>query len=161
MVGDLLSIRIRRAATDDLEMLYSIERECFTIEAFTKEQLAYLMENPKAISLIARIGDEIAGFIIGLIHDYRTTRTGHVYTIDVAVKHRRKGVGLKLLKELEQKFMENGVEICYLEARRENVVALELYRKHGYKELDVLRNYYSEGVDGVRLMKKLSLPLQR
>ncbi|MFQ5758605.1 MAG: ribosomal protein S18-alanine N-acetyltransferase [Candidatus Bathyarchaeia archaeon] len=155
-----MSIHIGRATTDDLETLYSIERECFTLEAFTKEQLAYLLENPKGISLIARIDNEIAGFIMGLIYNHSTTKTGHVYTIDVAVKHRRKGVGLRLLRELEQRFVKNGVEICYLEARRGNVAALELYRKHGYTEVDILKNFYSEGVDGVRLMKKLSSPLQ-
>jgi len=151
-----LSIHIRRATTDDLETLYSIERECFTVEAFTEEQLAYLLENPKGVSLIAQIDNEVAGFIVGLICTHGTARIGHVYTIDVAVKHRRKGVGLRLLGELEQRFVENGVEICYLEARRGNVAALELYRKHGYTKVDVLKDFYSEGVDGVRVMKKFS-----
>jgi ribosomal-protein-alanine N-acetyltransferase len=82
-------------------------------------------------------------------------RTGHVYTIDVVAKHRRKGVGLRLLRGLEQLFVENEVGVCYLEARRENVAALELYQKHGYAQLDVLKDFYSQGVDGVRLMKKL------
>jgi ribosomal-protein-alanine N-acetyltransferase len=150
-----LSVHIRRATTDDLETLYSIERECFTAEAFTKEQLEYLLENPKGISLIAQIDGEIAGFTVGMIYNYSIMRTGHVYTIDVVVKHRRKGIGLRLLSELEQRFVENGVGICYLEARRENVAALELYQKHGYTEVDVLKDFYSEGVDGVRLMKKL------
>lgn len=151
-----MPIRIRQATTDDLETLYRIERECFTLEAFTKEQLTCLLENPKGISLIAQINGEIVGFIMGLIYDHDTARTGHVYTIDVAVKHRRKGIGMELLKELERRFVKNGVEICSLEARRENVAALELYRKHGYTEVDVLKNFYSEGVDGVRLIKKLS-----
>lgn len=150
-----MSIHIRKATTDDLETLYGIERECFTAEAFTKEQLAYLLENPKTISLTARIDDEIAGFIIALIYNHGVSKTGHVYTIDVAAKHRRRGVGLRLLGELEQRLVENGVEICYLETRRGNVAALELYRKHGYKEVNVLKDFYSAGVDGVRLVKKL------
>ncbi len=151
-----MPIHIRRATTDDLETLHSIERECFTIEAFTKEQLEYLLKNPKGISLIAQMNNEIAGFIVGLIYDHYTTRTGHVYTLDVAVKHRRRGVGVRLLGELEQRFVENGVEICYLEARRGNVAALALYRKHGYTEVDVLKDFYSKRIDGIRFMKKLS-----
>lgn len=151
-----MPIHIGRATTDDLEILYSIERQCFTAEAFTKEQLVYLLENPRAISLIARIDDQIAGFIIGLIHNHGKTRTGHVYTLDVAVKHRRKGVGLRLLRELEERFVEKGVEICCLEARKGNVAALELYRKQGYMEVNVLKDFYSEGIDGVRLVKRLS-----
>ena len=147
---------MRQATTDDLETLCNIERECFTIEAFTKEQLEYLLENPKGISLLAQIDDEIAGFIVGVIYNYSIMRTGHVYTIDVLVKHRRKGVGLRLLRELEQRFVENGVEICYLETGRENVAALELYRKQGYTELNILKDFYSDEVDGIRLMKKLA-----
>ncbi len=79
-----------------------------------------------------------------------------MYTVDVAVKHRRKGVGLRLLREFEERLVENRVGICYLEARSGNLAALELYRKQGYTEVNVLKKFYSEGVDGIRLVKKLS-----
>jgi len=151
-----LPIHIRRAKTSDLETLRSIEKECFTTEAFTRKQLYHLLENPRGISLVAQIDDEIAGFLVGLIYSYGKTRTGHVYTVDVAVKHRRKGVGLRLLREFEERLVENRVGICYLEARSGNLAALELYRKQGYTEVHVLKNFYSKGVDGIRLVKKLS-----
>ena len=150
------NLTIQQATVNDLETLYKIERECFTLEAFTKAEIAYLLEAPNAISLIARVDDEIAGFTIGLIHDHDKTRAGHVYTIDVAIKHRRRGVGLRLLKELEQIFIKRGVKICYLEARLDNVAARELYRKHGYEEAGTLRDYYSRGIHGIRLVKRLS-----
>ena len=155
MVGYALSITIQKATVDDLEMLYKIERECFTIEAFSKQHIAYLLENPNAVSLVAQINSEIAGFIVGLIHRHDKMITGRVYTLDVAVKYRRKGVGLRLLNKLEQIFVKRGVKICYLEARVDNVAARELYRKHGYVEVEKLKHYY-EGVHGVRLKKKLA-----
>jgi ribosomal-protein-alanine N-acetyltransferase len=138
----------------DLETLYQIERECFTIEAFSKEHIAYLLQSPSTLSLVAHVNGEIAGFIIGLINRKDKTITGRVYTIDVASKHRRKGVGLKLLDELERKFVKIGVKTCYLEARADNVAALELYRKRGYVEVKKLKKYY-RGIHGVRLKKKL------
>jgi len=141
---------------DDLETLYKIERECFTTEAFTKTQIAYFLEAPNAVSLIARVDNEIAGFTIGLIHDSNTVRAGHVCTIDVSIAHRRRGVGLRLLKELERIFIQRGVKICYLEARLDNLAARELYRKHGYVEAETLSDYYSRGSHGIRLLKKLS-----
>lgn len=151
-----MPITIQQATVNDLETLYKIERECFAVEAFTKTEIAYLLEAPNAISLIARVDDEIAGFTIGLIRDYEKTRAGHVYTIDVAIKYRRRGVGLRLLNELEQVFIKRGVKICYLEARFDNVAAQELYRKHGYAEARTLRDYYSRGAHGIRLVKRLS-----
>ena len=154
MVGESLSITIQRATINDLEKLYQIERECFTIEAFSKKHIGYLLQNPNTVSLVAQINSEIAGFIVGLIHQQHKTITGRVYTLDVASKHRRKGVGLKLLNEIEQIFVKRGVRICYLEARVDNVAALELYHKHGYVEVEKLKEYY-RGIHGVRLKKKL------
>lgn len=149
-----MSITIQRATINDLETLYEIERECFTMEAFSKQHLSYLLENSNAVSLVAQINNAIAGFIIGLIHRHDEEITGRVYTLDVAVKYRRKGVGLKLLDEIERIFVERGAKICYLEARKDNVAALELYRKHGYAEVKELKNYY-KGAHGVLLKKKI------
>lgn len=150
-----MPIIVRRATIKDLETLCKIERECFTLEAFTKQHIAFLLENPRNIRLAAWENNEIAGFIIGLIQNFNETRIGRIYTLDVAVKHRRKGIGLKLLNELEQVFIEKGVKNCYLEARTGNVAARELYRKHGYTEVKQLKDYYSRGVHGVLLVKKL------
>jgi len=151
-----LSITIQRATIDDLETLYQIERECFAIEAFSKQHIAYLLENPNTVSLVAKINNAIAGFIIGLIHRHDEKITGRIYTLDVAVKYRRKGVGLKLLDKIERIFTKNGVKICYLEVRKDNVAALELYRRHGYVEVEELKDYY-RGAHGVRLKKKLGV----
>jgi len=151
-----LLIFTRQTTVNDLEKLYEIERECFTAEAFTKELLTILLQDSSSVSLIAQINGEIAGFIIGLIQHIRGMKTGHIHTIDVAIKHRRKGVGIKLLKELEQIFVKEGVRVCYLEARLNNVAALELYKKQGYTEVERLKNYYNEGAHGVCLQKWLS-----
>lgn len=156
MDGQALSITIERATINNLETLYQIERECFTIEAFNKQHIAYLLKNPNAVSLVAKINNEIAGFIIGLIRRHDEKITGRVYTLDVAATYRRKGVGLKLLNEIERIFAKRGVKICYLEARKDNMAALELYRKLGYVEVEDLKDYYN-GVHGVRLKKELEV----
>jgi len=150
-----LSVTVKLATIGDLETLHKIERECFIIEAFTKEQMTRLLESPNTVSLVAWINGEVAGFIIGSIENLDKTRAGHVYTLDVAVKRRRIGVGLRLLKELESIFTKRGVKICYLEVRLDNVAARELYQKQGYTEGVSLTDYYCKGGHGVRLEKKL------
>jgi len=147
---------MRQATVNDLEKLHEIERECFTAEAFSKQLLTLLLQDANSVGLIVQINGEIAGFIIGVIHHIRGVKTGHVYTIDVAAKHRRRGVGEKLLNELEQIFARKGIQVCYLEARGDNVAALKLYKKQGYTEIEKLNDYYLEGVHGVRLQKRLS-----
>lgn len=154
MAAKPLSISLRHATTNDLETLLTIERECFTAEAYTKKQMHYLLESPNAIGLVATVNKEVAGFTIGLIERHGKTKTGHVYTIDVTAKHRRMGIGLKLLNELERIFLEKGVKTCYLEVRIDNRAARELYRKQGYVELTPLKNFYSVGTHGIRLKKE-------
>jgi len=150
-----LQITVETAHMPNLDELLRIERECFTTEAFTKEQIEILFRNPTAVGLLARIDGEVAGFVIGMIETYGATKAGHVYTIDVAVKHRRMGVGIKLLKEMEHTFMKKGAETSYLEVRADNQAARRLYRKRGYVEVETLDDYYSRGVQGLRLRKQL------
>ncbi|UCE29444.1 MAG: GNAT family N-acetyltransferase [Candidatus Bathyarchaeota archaeon] len=152
---DCLYVSIGRATINDLGRLCEIERECFTLEAFSRLQIAQLLENPHAISLVARVSSDIAGFIIGSIERVGEVVFGHIYTLDIAVKYRRKGIGMKLLNRLEQEFLEENVRECYLEARMNNTAALELYHKHGYARVKLLRNYYSKGSHGILLVKRL------
>jgi len=146
---------VRQATENDLETMLSIERECFTAEAYTQEQMGHLLKSPSAVSLIAKVDNEVVGFTIGLIEQHGKTKRGHVYTIDVALKHRRIGIGATLLSEIEGIFVERGVKTCYLEVRADNKAARELYRKHGYTELEPLENFYSTGIHGIRLKKEL------
>ena len=105
-----MNVAIRRPTVKDLELLHKIEMECFTLDAFTVWQIASLLEDPHTFSLAAWENEEVLGFIIGMIHDSREVRVGHIYTLDVAPKHRRKGIGLRLLAELEQIFMAEGFD---------------------------------------------------
>jgi len=148
-------LKIEQAKLNDLDALYRIERECFTSEAFTKEHIANLLESADAVNLVAKANHEIVGFIVGMIENYGRVTVGHVYTIDVALKYRRAGVGLRLLEELEHVFLDRGVKTSYLEVRIDNKAARELYRKKGYVELEPLENYYAKGRHGLRMKKDL------
>jgi len=91
-----------------------------------------------------------------LIYDWGREKIGHVVTLDVALKHRRKGVGMKLLKYLELKFKEKSVDSCYLEVRADNEAAQQLYRSLGYKQVRILKDYYGRGIHGIQLKKLLA-----
>ena len=116
-----------------------------------------LLKTPATTSLLARANDEVAGFVIGMTDDYAEMKLGHVLTIDVIPKYRRKGIATKLLQKIERELQNSGVKTSYLEVRKDNVAARKLYQKLGYREIEVLKDYYSRGGDGVRLEKTLLL----
>ena len=148
-------VRVELASTADLQALYKIERECFSSEAFSIEELSFLIESPNSISLMAKVGEEIAGFIIGLVYNTKFEKIGHVLTLDVAKKYRRKGAAKELMRKLEEKFRENNVKECFLEVRIDNEAAKRLYKKLGYGETACLKDYYGNGLHGIRLKKAL------
>lgn len=143
------------ASPDSLDELWSIERECFTKEAYSKQQIASLLKSPNAVDLVARVNGEIAGFVIGGIEDLSGRQVGHVYTIDVGVNHRRKGVGKRLIKDIENVFIDHGVGVIYLEVRANNQAARRLYETQGYRSVEAIENYYSAGIHGLRMIKYL------
>jgi ribosomal-protein-alanine N-acetyltransferase len=147
--------KIEKASIEHLDRLYEIEMKCFETEAFTKQQIAYLMTDSNSVILVSKVKDEIVGFVIGKTYMDKKPATGQILTIDVSPKHRRKGIGQKLLHEIEKTFKDKGVKICYLEVRENNFVALSLYQKLGYKKVGRLENYYGNA-HGIRLRKVLT-----
>jgi ribosomal-protein-alanine acetyltransferase len=150
-----MSVKIQRASIKHLDKLYEIEIECFDKEAFAKQQIAHLLTDHDSTGLIAELNDEIAGFVIGKTHRKWKSTTGHILTINVSPKHRRKGIGLRLLQEIERIFKNKGVKVCFLEAREDNTAALNLYQRFGYEEVGRFENYYGNS-HAVRLKKMLA-----
>lgn len=153
---DKVNVEVEPATTKTIEELLRIERECFTVEAYTREYILHLLKSPNTITFLARIDSDVAGFVIGMVEGRGTVKIGHIVTIDIAVKYRRKGIGLTLLKEIERAFIERNIGVAYLEVRADNRAARELYSKRGYKETKELENYYSSGVNALRLVKDLT-----
>jgi len=150
-----MTFKIENASIQDLDKLCKIEMECFSREAFSKQQIASLLANYNALSLVAKINSETVGFIIGMIHIERNSLVGHILTIDVLPKYRRKGIAQRLLQEIEKIFAEKNVKTCRLEVREDNVAALRLYERLGYKRISKLKYYYGDA-HGICLRKTLA-----
>jgi len=149
-----MEIKIEDASVRFLDKFYEIEKKCFEREAFTKQQIAYLLTDYNAIGLAARVNGEIAGFVIGRICVERNMPFGRILTVDIEPSHRRKGVAQKLLHEIEAIFRERGIKECRLEVREDNVAASNLYQKLGYKKVGKLEKYYGDA-HGLYLKKAL------
>lgn len=150
-----MSVVVQKASKADLDTLHMIEQQSFSVEAWSKKQIAMFLESAGSVNLMAKIEDKIVGFVIGLIDRYDGFNLGHIVTIDVLPDYRRKGIGTALLKSVEQEFKDAGVKVCYLEVREDNLAARGLYHEAGYVEVERLENYYSRGGHGVRLEKTL------
>ena len=137
-----MTVTIETASNRHLDILYEIERTCFKEEAFTKQQISILLADYNSICLIAKEDNQAVGFVIGTIGFERNSLTGHILTIDILPTHQRKNIGTRLLREIESLFKQKSVVACRLEVREDNIAAIILYEKLGYKKMGKLDNYY-------------------
>ncbi len=139
-----MELKIETATIKQLDELFKIEEDCFDQEAFTKQQIAYLLSDFNTIALIAKSTNDIAGFVIAQIEVEENTEYGHIVTINVAPSFRRKGVATKLLQEIVSFLKQRSITQIRLEVREDNNPALKLYNKLDYKIQGKLDRYYGK-----------------
>jgi ribosomal-protein-alanine N-acetyltransferase len=146
-------MKIRRAEPRDLAQIVQIEGLCFPEEtAFPPKMFAYLIRYAVAI-VACEPEKKVLGFIMG----YNSGKAGVVYTLDVHPSYRRNGIGSKLLLSLGEKLAQLGAQAIRLEAALDKPGAVELYKKAGYQERELVRNYYGRGNHAVRMWKNLDV----
>jgi ribosomal protein S18 acetylase RimI-like enzyme len=91
-------------------------------------------------------------FIIALVEAFHT---GHVTTVGVAPEHRRRNIAKRLMAQVEEGFRRRNVRLVRLEVRALNVPAQKLYEGLGYSITQRLPKYYSNGGDGLLMLKSL------
>jgi ribosomal-protein-alanine N-acetyltransferase len=80
----------------------------------------------------------------------------HLLLFGVEPIYRNRGVGTTLLGWLETTATTAGIELIFLEARLSNAAARAFYKARGYRELAIMRRYYSGREDAVRIGKDLA-----
>lgn len=75
----------------------------------------------------------------------------HINNFAVNPDFRRKGLGLKLISFIFDKFRD--YKTIFLEVRISNQPAISLYTKSGFEKYFIRKNYYSDGEDAI-VMKK-------
>ena len=149
-----MEVKIEDASLKYLDKMVEIEKQCFTTEAFSRQQISYLLTDYNTISLIAKINSEIAGFIILQLETLDDAVFGHIITLNVASNFRRLGVAQKMLQECEVLLKSRGISECRLEVRQDNHAAIKLYEHLGYVEVGMLEHYYGKK-HGLYLKKNL------
>lgn len=92
----------------------------------------------------ALCGDEIVGFAgVWCIQE-----TAELVRIAVAPEFLRRGIGGMLISEVFAHAKNSGCERIMLEVRKNNAPAVNLYKKHKFREITVRKGYY-DGEDAL------------
>lgn len=146
-----MTVIVRQATEKDLGRIFEIEVSSFK-EPYPESLLyMYLKLTPELFLVVEKNGN-IVGYIIGLI---RLGGLGHIVSLAVDPKERRKGYGTLLLNTILKKFKKLKVHKVRLEVRVSNTAAINLYKKHGFKIARIIKNFYLNGEDAYVMVKTL------
>jgi len=145
---------VRPLTVTQLDECWRLDQRCFIDgEAYSRDTFEYLLTAPESVSYraVTQAG-LMVGFIVGLVEP---DHTGHVTTLGVAHEHRRRGIARRMLQKVEDGFRRRQVRIIRLEVRAVNTGAQQLYTDLGYIVTQRLPRYYSNGGDGLLMIKSL------
>ena len=145
---------LRPMTISQLDEVWRLDQRCFIDgEAYSRETFDYLLTAPEAVSYRAVTpGGVMVGFVIGLVEP---DHTGHVTTVGVSPEHRRRSLAKRLMNQVEEGFKRRNVRLVRLEVRALNTPAQKLYESLGYSITQRLPKYYSNGGDGLLMLKSL------
>ncbi|MEM3769861.1 MAG: GNAT family N-acetyltransferase [Candidatus Bathyarchaeia archaeon] len=109
--------------------------------------------NEKCRFFVAEESGEIVGF--SRVHVYRWNKSAYVISLLVDVGYRRRGIGSLLLKTMEDFARENGARVLMFDTVIDNIPALNLYLKNGFRICGYNEKLYDDTKTALYLAKEL------
>jgi ribosomal protein S18 acetylase RimI-like enzyme len=110
----------------------SIEKGVSLGRSDTSEEIQKKLERDPDLFLVAEEDGQIIGTVIGGFDG----RRGLLYHLAVAASFRRRGIGSRLMEEVETRMRAKGCMRCYLLVTMDNPEGMAYYEKHGWERMD-------------------------
>ena len=138
---------IRDMTVADLDEVYAIEKETFS-DPWSKTSLLESISDPNN-HYIVTITD---GIIVGYCGYWGIAGEGHIYNVAVKESHRGQGIGYRMLDYLITQARSRGITSLTLEVRQSNEPAIQLYKKLGFIEAGIRKEFYSNPSEDAIIM---------
>lgn len=139
----------RNMTEKDASAVAELEKQIFS-DAWTESGLRETFKQPQAQILVA----EEEGAIVGYAIFYCVLDEGELARIAVANEYQRQGVGCQLMACIFKTCREKGIAKIFLEVRESNGHARNFYKKHGFEEDGIRKNFYQMPTEHAILMSK-------
>ena len=95
------------------------------------------------------------GRVVGYVIYSDVQGDAELLRIAVDKRYRRKGIAARLMQSMLDELTEAGAERVSLEVRAHNISAVALYKKFGFADIFVRKNYYHDPEDDALIFQKI------
>ncbi len=143
-------ILIREMELNDLDQVYELEKRSFP-NPWPRYFFEGDLREKNTVALVVEYKKKIIGYALGKYEDNKF----HITNIAVDRAYQSRGLGRALMKRFEDAGRRNLCRFLYLEVRKNNLQAINFYRKLGYQIDSICRYYYINGDDAYIMKKEL------
>jgi len=148
------SLRVRRAASSDLDDLVALELRSFSSDRLSRAQYRRHLDSDSALVLVASANPHL--FLGSAVLFFRKrSAVARLYSLATRPEARGQGVGAALLEAAAVAARRRGSRALRLEVRTDNAAAIGLYERHGFRRIGRYARYYGDGTDAWRYEKTL------
>ncbi|MEM7301355.1 MAG: ribosomal protein S18-alanine N-acetyltransferase [Pseudomonadota bacterium] len=137
-------LEIVTAETGDAKELADLHAQGFERNWDTGE-FYRLLAQKGVTALIARSGKAKSSSPFGFVVVRQAADEAEVLSICTAKQRRKRGVGISLMREVLSHLAQLDCQSVFLEVAADNIAAISLYRKLGFKRIAERPGYYQSG----------------
>ena len=148
-------ITINFAKTEHLKLISEFELNEFHDEAYSFDTLSdimkdnYLLKNNDNIFEISNEEDLIGYIIFHVSEDFTD-----IYKIFIRDNDKRKGYATDLLNKVIEIAKRYNSKKIMIEVRSKNINAINFYKKNGFEQISIRKDYYKNPVDDALIFER-------
>ena len=142
---------VRELTKEDLDVILEIENSIYK-DAWNREAYLRDLDNDIAYNYVLVYKDVIIGYYgFWIMFD-------NIDITKVSIRKEFQGKGLSkiLMEDLFSRIKNLDIKTITLEVRVNNVSAIGLYKKYGFKNISLRKNYYNDNEDAYIFQKEVN-----
>jgi glutathione synthase/RimK-type ligase-like ATP-grasp enzyme/N-acetylglutamate synthase-like GNAT family acetyltransferase len=146
-----MELNIRKSQPDDFRFLENLEKKSFPAfqQSSRKSIIISLNSSFQEVLIVETKGTNKIS--IGAIVLFKYKKALRIYSIAILSEYRNKGLGTIFLNHVKNLANENQYKKILIEVHSKNNSLVEWYKKNGFKETLLVKDYYDDGEDALKM----------
>lgn len=148
------NLKIIKMDISHIKQIAELEKLCFS-DPWSINSIQEELNKPMSVFYVLILNlDTNTEIVVGYLGLYNILGEGYITNICVHPEYRCLGYASMLINKVIDYSNQNNLDFITLEVRESNCNAINLYKKFGFKEVGLRKNYYSKPSENAVIMTR-------